>query len=333
MRILCNINTQFYRTNAASFSATRTAPWEGWERCARVLGEANSEKLDGKVDRKISRKTERAAYAFSVFDMACGNLRFEQFLAQRFPCTAFAFYAMDNCPGLLPNEYIVSAYMTDESTPNSHAPNRQMPNAPIAPLNCLEFFDCDIVEGFLQEINFEDSQKTGDLVHAPHHMTAENLAAPAQESGCKKPAFLKDVPLCNLSVSFGFMHHVPAQALRQAVLQALVNKTAPGGFIMCSFWQFLRNETLAHKAQHTHEEALVQISQRVPSFRATELEENDYFLGWKNMPGQYRYCHNFTEREIDELVFGLGTAVALVAKFSADGRSHNLNSYIILQKR
>ena len=33
-RALAAINTDFYRDHAAEFSATRTAPWPGWERLA-----------------------------------------------------------------------------------------------------------------------------------------------------------------------------------------------------------------------------------------------------------------------------------------------------------
>ncbi|MFR4803777.1 MAG: hypothetical protein ACLT98_10950 [Eggerthellaceae bacterium] len=38
--ILCNVTSDFYRAQAASFSATRTSPWHGWQRCVAVMAEA-----------------------------------------------------------------------------------------------------------------------------------------------------------------------------------------------------------------------------------------------------------------------------------------------------
>ena len=38
--ILCKTTADFYRAQAASFSATRTAPWHGWVRCTDVMTKA-----------------------------------------------------------------------------------------------------------------------------------------------------------------------------------------------------------------------------------------------------------------------------------------------------
>lgn len=110
----------------------------------------------------------------------------------------------------------------------------------------------------------------------------------------------------------------------------------------------MNNEGLAKKAQRTHQEALELFrasstsenkaysgadSKKQLRFDASQLEEGDFFLGWKDTPGQYRYCHNFTEHEIDELVSLVGNEAKVVSRFIADGRTNNLNSYLILQKR
>ena len=38
--ILCKTTADFYRAQAASFSATRTAPWHGWVRCVDSMTKA-----------------------------------------------------------------------------------------------------------------------------------------------------------------------------------------------------------------------------------------------------------------------------------------------------
>ena len=78
-RRLIELNTEFYRLQAASFSQTRHAAWTGWGRLADGLS------LDSHA---------------KVLDLACGNLRFERFLQERFPLTRFEFDAVDNCPAL-----------------------------------------------------------------------------------------------------------------------------------------------------------------------------------------------------------------------------------------
>lgn len=76
-RFLIELNNRFYRDHAASFSATRQAPWPGWE---YVLDEAAPRLAACDVPR--------------VLDLACGNLRFERFLSSRL-ATPPASWAVD----------------------------------------------------------------------------------------------------------------------------------------------------------------------------------------------------------------------------------------------
>ena len=93
VRALCQLNTEFYERNAASFSQTRTAPWEGWRRCMAACGfDGLDEALGPSMDTQI---------ADSVLDIACGNLRFEAFLANTYPHVDWSFFAVDNCEPLV----------------------------------------------------------------------------------------------------------------------------------------------------------------------------------------------------------------------------------------
>ena len=136
-----------------------------------------------------------------------------------------------------------------------------------------------------------------------------------------------DSPLCDTCVSFGFMHHIPTKALRLKVLDALLAHTKPGGYTIVSFWQFTKQDSLKRKAHLT-----TPLACEYHNINQEELEENDWFIGWKNEENLYRYCHDFTDKEIDELVDSLSDKSSLVDKFYADGKNNNLNCYVVLKR-
>jgi SAM-dependent methyltransferase len=258
--LLRRINNDFYRHNSASFSATRNAPWPGWARCLEVLMREMPNVAPNASPQKVSDNRRGVA----VFDLACGNLRFEAFLREALPELTLAFYAVDACDSLVP------------------------------PMPGVDYQSLDIL-GALQ-----------DGVCLNSHITA---------------------PLCDLSVSFGFMHHIPLQTHREEILASLIRQTHPGGDIMVSLWQFLNNEALAAKSHVSHKRALAELGLK----ELEELDENDCLLGWQNIAGAYRYCHSFSEAEIDRLVEITGETTSLIARFSSDGKTNNLNSYLILK--
>jgi SAM-dependent methyltransferase len=314
------LNNDFYRNNAVSFSKTRQSPWPGWTRCLEALKTAcastgeNTEadgRQDGQADdypgdqstfgqRILSRRK------LTVFDLACGNLRFEDFLASALPETTLAFYAVDNCDSLV------------SRTPDAkdcRADHRAGSRTDYPADYRLNYQNLDVLKTLQSDLRLNDQ-----------------LAA----------------PLCDLAVSFGFLHHIPLEKYRKEVLASLVRQTRPGGLIVVSLWQFLNDEVLAKRAQITHERALAELG--LPA-----LDSNDYLLGWKNLPGTYRYCHSFSETEIDRLIqsvapktmrepsspttaFALAAAstsasaeASVVARFASDGKTANLNSYLILR--
>jgi SAM-dependent methyltransferase len=293
---LCALNNTFYRNNSASFAETRQSPWPGWTRCLEVLKGAWAN------DRMNERRK------LSVFDLACGNLRFEDFLASALPESALTFHAVDNCDSLVPQE--------------------------------------------------SDAEKYGTNVRSNRHVTYQSLdILDALQNGLNLNERLT-APLCDLAVSFGFLHHVPCGEYREKVLANLVRQTRPGGFVIVSLWQFLNDEALAKRAQVTHERALNELG--LPA-----LDSNDYLLGWQKLPGAYRYCHHFSEPEIDHLIesvapkpasvcaasippsasaaasasapttaptaASVSPSVSLHARFTSDGRTANLNTYLILK--
>lgn len=85
-RQLIDLNTRFYRDNAASFSATREAPWDGWRRIVAHAAACAGALAPGKP--------------LKMLDLACGNMRLERFLSEELPEACFEFHAVDNCSAL-----------------------------------------------------------------------------------------------------------------------------------------------------------------------------------------------------------------------------------------
>lgn len=302
VRALCQLNTEFYERNAASFSQTRTAPWEGWRRCMAACGfdDSDGAALDQPVDAQI---------ADSVLDIACGNLRFETFLANAYPHIDWSFFAVDNCEPL-----VVSGQ-----------------------------------EDIAKKVHFTCEDIVSDLLEGLPAAEPANI-----------PALAAATPF-DLVVSFGFLHHIPSFDLRQRFLLEALSQVKPGGYLVVSFWQFLNDPAKRAKIEQTHAEALAFFAScaetrandrdaldrgagssssgnpdlscpKLTAFFADSLEPNDYFLGWKNEPSNYRYCHHFSNEEIDRIITALAPHATVVESFSADGKPGNLNRYVVFKR-
>lgn len=250
---LCALTGEFYRANAESFSQTRQSPWQGWVRLLEVMDARAAE-------RELLR----------VLDVACGNLRFERYLADALPGRMLSGWAVDNC------EPLVEAGERSE----------------FGPLSRIAFQNLDAIE-----------RLSGGRLR-------ESLEAPDASR--------------DLAVSFGFMHHVPLECWRAELLRTLIAKVRPGGFVAVSFWRFLNSDKLAGKAKETTSRARAELG--IP-----ELPPNDYLLGWQDTQGLYRYCHHFDEPEIERLLAMMADSADLVSRFEADGRTGNLNEYVVLR--
>lgn len=135
------------------------------------------------------------------------------------------------------------------------------------------------------------------------------------------------VPACDLVVAFGFLHHVPGAEKRIQLLRTLLEKTKHGGYVCVSFWQFMNSQKLAAKAQETTAQGLQALG-----IDASVIDQNDFLIGWQDKVNTWRYCHHFSQEELDELLASLGSDVRVCAQFSADGKDNNLNRYVILQR-
>lgn len=251
-----NTNTQkiaaatinFYARNAASFSATRQSVWRGWERVLKTMQAC------------IPSTIHNA----NVFDIACGNMRFEQFLTANTPTFTKA-YAIDTCVELL-------------DAPNPHG------------IEIIRI-QADVIELLERDATFASW----------------------------------GIPACNLVVAFGFMHHIPTHKLRTRLVRNMVQATKPGGLCALSFWQFEKDSRLANKAATITPIAINHLG-------LAPLDEGDRFLGWQDSAEEVRFCHTFSNAEVDSMrAYATQLGACVLDDFCADGSNNNLNRYLVMQ--
>lgn len=155
------------------------------------------------------------------------------------------------------------------------------------------------------------------------------LAALLDKGMCGAEALGATPAAFDLAACFGFMHHVPGRKARTSLLKALVDAARPGGTVAVSLWRFLDDERLAGKAREATERA-----RRSPAVAdlVGALEPGDALLGWQDEADAFRYCHSFSDDETDDLVRAVEAHADVVARFSADGNSGRLNTYLVLRR-
>ena len=85
-------------------------------------------------------------------------------------------------------------------------------------------------------------------------------------------------------------------------------------------WNFLKDKRITGRIKDARE----------CGFDEGDLEEGDHILRWSRGNESLRYVHAFEDGETRDLVESSG--LKEVATFMADGKSGDLNSYIVLRK-
>jgi SAM-dependent methyltransferase len=117
----------------------------------------------------------------------------------------------------------------------------------------------------------------------------------------------------DLVAAFGLTHHLPGQEFRLNWFKNVLDKVAPDGLVVFTFWN-LQTDKRFEKAE-----------------KADGLEENDYYYGWGDSEDK-RYVHIYDESEIKRLA-GIFTdkGFKLLKTYDADGKNGKMNTYLILQ--
>ena len=127
----------------------------------------------------------------------------------------------------------------------------------------------------------------------------------------------------DLIVCFAVLHHIPSFELRLNLLRQLITYLKPKGFFAISLWRFIEDEKLKNKIMPWSKVNLA------PKY----LEENDYLLSWGSNSKALRYCHYCSQKEIAKLKAALAKELKLIAEYQADGKTKQLNHYLIWYKR
>jgi SAM-dependent methyltransferase len=125
--------------------------------------------------------------------------------------------------------------------------------------------------------------------------------------------------------AFGLLHHVPGLGARRALVAALAARVAPGGVLALSAWQFADRARFAARLVPWSAAA----DRFAPPLDPASLEPGDHLLGFADQPGALRYAHHCDEAELDALA-AAAAPLRPLPRFSADGRSGDLNLYLVL---
>lgn len=121
---------------------------------------------------------------------------------------------------------------------------------------------------------------------------------------------------------FGLLHHLPGFDTRVRLLLQLASRLARGGRIAATCWRFGSDPRV--------EGRLLDWGDRVDPAR---LDPGDHLLRWGESPGVGRYCHFATDGEIDRMAKSVETeGFDLVDRFRSDGKSGDLNEYLVWER-
>ena len=131
----------------------------------------------------------------------------------------------------------------------------------------------------------------------------------------------------DLVVAFGLLHHVPGQATRSALLHALLRRLAADGLLAVTLWRFGCSPRFAGRVVPWNSYNRDTAS----PIDLDQLEPGDHLLRFGEPGTPPRYCHHSDDDEIEALIGSLKTGP--IDHFEADGRSGDLNRYLILDRR
>jgi tRNA (uracil-5-)-methyltransferase TRM9 len=129
-----------------------------------------------------------------------------------------------------------------------------------------------------------------------------------------------------LVVAFGLLHHVPGADARSTLVARMAERVAPGGLLAITVWGFGNAERFADRSldwAHYNATAAEPIDLQ-------QLEAGDQLLRFGTADAAPRYCHAIHDAEVDR--WPALTGLHLADDYRADGRSGDLNRYVVLRR-
>ena len=219
---LRQVNNDFYARCAPSFSATRNAPWVGWRTCLeaaqgcgalRLCDDAGVHSCDddgrqpsGGADALSFDDTDARSYDDAGM-YSCGRATVQPGTNRRGASVRVLDAACGNIR--------FAAFLREELRGRD-----------------IDYFAVDDCAGLVPHL------PAGEGFSA----CFQNLDIIGELAAGVGLATAIDVDACDLVGCFGFFHHVPSFELRAQLIDALLQKAAPGGIVCASFWQFMGDE-------------------------------------------------------------------------------------------
>ncbi len=132
----------------------------------------------------------------------------------------------------------------------------------------------------------------------------------------------------DLIVIFGVMHHIPGDETRIKLLRKCCDMLSKNGFLAFTTWQFLNIPRVATSVVKENTDFGKRVYRDL-GLDPNELKSNDYILDWQRGITAYRYCHYYTEEEVNRLTQQSG--LKIIDSYEADGLEGELNKYYICQ--
>lgn len=333
-RQLCKINKIFYARHTQSFSNTRLASWDGWRRlfdsvfstAATVTAPEVLRGETGIVTGEMPR--EQAGNAPDT--ISCEQ---EGGAPEVLSCVEARSATGTVSCGEAGNVFGSAVLLLDVALGNARFEHALMTQFPHVNWKFYGVDACDdlLTSAFEVPVDYM-SRDVCELLYAHlEHDVRFSRDVPLKPDTQPELDVVERLHLhavqVDYAVSFGFMHHIASFEARALFLQLLCTCVKPGGAVCVSLWQFMKSPRLSEQALRFTPAACEQygIAQK-------HLEQGDYFLSWQNDSQSFRYCHSFSDSEIQRLVECVKPYAQLECMFCADGKEGNLNCYLVLRR-
>ncbi len=119
--------------------------------------------------------------------------------------------------------------------------------------------------------------------------------------------------------SIAVFHHIPSKVLRQKLFQESYRALKPGGYLILTVWNILRQKTL-----------LLLRYTILKLLGLSKLDFGDLFIPWAKKA--QRYHHYFTRKELIGLAKKSGFKVMEIGSIGSIEGGHRSNLYLVAQK-
>ena len=288
-------NINFYSQVCESFSDTRSVPWQGWDKVLEY-----SIGLLARDNFSNSSVEAPSALISSNANINMNNKNFITFNIRDIGCgnKRFMRFVQNSLPAHLEAASVISS----SGTALLHFENIDRSDELMRAVSCNS--DCGEIQDTIVRQDIIES-----LINGVSIGRADEFKV-------------------HLSCSFGVFHHIPTMELRKKLLYEMAKGCDKKGVIAISLWQFMNDERLARKATD-----LTFRAARVLDIATENLDQGDYFLGWKDSDTALRYCHHFSHEDVIDLSeYANSIGLDIKGNYEADGKGGRLNRYLIFQR-